>query len=97
MAVSGIAVAILLGLAVLSAWVGCWGFLRFSTALDRLHCASFVNAAAGFSVAVAVVVQDGASDRTLKTFAILATLLFGGAALNHAVGRAIVLRDGAGP
>lgn len=96
MAVREIAVTILLGLAVLSAWVGCWGFLRFSTALDRLHCASFVNAVTGFSVAVAVVVQDGASDRSLKMLAILAILLLGGAALSHAAGRAVVLRDGAG-
>jgi multicomponent Na+:H+ antiporter subunit G len=94
--VSEIIIAILLGLAVLSAWIGCWGFVRMSTALDRLHCAAFVNAAAGLSLTAAVVVQDGARDRTLKMCFVLVILLLGGAALSHAAGRALVLRDGAG-
>ncbi len=90
------AVAILLGLTILSAWLGSFGFLRFESALDRLHCASFVNAAGGLTVTIAAIVQDGMSDRALKTMALFVILLLGGAALTHAAGRALVLRDGTG-
>ena len=79
---------------MLAVWLGCFGFFRFRTALDRLHCAGFVNAAAGFAVTVAVFLQDGATDRSLKTAAVLVILLVGGAALVHATGRAIRLRQG---
>ncbi len=91
-----VAIGILLGLSVLSAWLASVGFLRFDSALDRLHCASFVNAAGGLTVTIAVIVHDGMSDRSLKTIAVFAILLLGGAALTHAAGRALVLRDGAG-
>lgn len=91
-----LAVEILLGLAVLAAWLGCFGFLRLKSALARLHCAAFVYVAAGFAVTLAVLVQDGATDRSLKMIAALSILLLGGAATSHAIGRALVLRDGAG-
>ncbi|HTT81007.1 MAG TPA: monovalent cation/H(+) antiporter subunit G [Stellaceae bacterium] len=94
--VAGIAVSVLLGLAVLSAWLACFALLRFRAALDRLHCSAFVNAAGGGFVAAAVLVQDRATDRSLKVLAILAILVLGSAALSHAVGRAILLRDGTG-
>lgn len=91
-----VAVEVLLGLAVFSAWLGCYGFLRFKTALDRLHCATFVAVAAGFAVTLAVLLQDGLTDRLLKMIAIWLILLLSGAATSHALGRALVLRDGAG-
>ncbi|HEY3912048.1 MAG TPA: monovalent cation/H(+) antiporter subunit G [Stellaceae bacterium] len=91
-----LAVEMLLGAAVLSAWLGCYGFVRFKTALDRLHCAAFVNVAAGFAITLAVLVQDGATDRLLKMIAVWAVLPLAGAATSHAIGRALVLRDGAG-
>lgn len=91
-----LAVEILLGAAVLSAWLGCFGFVRTKTALARLHCAAFVYVAAGFAITLAVLVQDGATDRLLKMIAIWAILLLGGAATSHAIGRALMLRDGAG-
>ncbi len=91
-----LAVEILLGAAVLSAWLGCFGFVRMKTALARLHCAAFVYVAAGFAITLAVLVQDGATDRLLKMIAIWAILLLGGAATSHAIGRALILRDGAG-
>ncbi len=83
-----------LGIAVLSVWLGCLGFVRLKTALDRLHCATFVNVAAGASVAIAVVVQDGATSRSWKTAALIALTLLIGAATSHAVGRALFLRHG---
>ncbi len=87
---------VLLAAAVLSGWLGCFGLLRLRTALDRLHCAMFVNAASGFAVTLAVLLQDGLTDRFLKMLAILLILLLSGAATSHAVGRALALRDGVG-
>jgi len=90
-----VAIDILLGFAVLCVWLGAIGFLRFAAPLDRLHCAAFVNIAAGAAVTAAVWLQDGPSDRALKTLLVLAAVLVCGAATVHAVGRALVLRTNA--
>jgi monovalent cation/proton antiporter MnhG/PhaG subunit len=84
----------LLALSVLSAWLGALGFVRLRKALDRLHCVTFVNVAAGVSLALAVVVQDGATSRSWKTAALVLLTILAGAAAGHALGRAIYLRDG---
>lgn len=89
-----IAVAVLLGLAVLAIWLACVGFLRLGAALDRLHCVAFVNTAAGSAVTVAVIIQDGLTDRAFKTLILWAVMVLGGAALSHAAGRALVQRGG---
>lgn len=89
-----VVVDVLLALAVASAWLGCLGFLRLKTALDRLHCASFVNVAAGTCLTLAVVVQDGLTSRSWKSVALLVAVMLVGSATSHAVGRAIYLRDG---
>jgi monovalent cation/proton antiporter MnhG/PhaG subunit len=93
--VRSVAVETLLGLAVLSAWLGIFGFARLKTALDRLHCATFVSVAGGFALTLAVLLQDGATDRLAKMLAVWTILLLNGAATSHALGRALVLR-GAG-
>lgn len=89
-----VAVGCLLAVAVLSVWFGCCGFLRFKTALERLHCAAFVNVVAGAAVTVAVLLQDGLTPRSLKMLAILAVQLAVGAATMHAIGRAVMIRGG---
>lgn len=89
-----VAVDGLLALAVLSAWLGCVGFLRLASALDRLHCAAFVTAAAAPCITLAALLQDGLSGRAGKTVALLVIMLVGGAATTHAVGRALLLRGG---
>ncbi len=71
---------------------GCGRFLRLKAPLDRLHCVSFVNAAAGGAIAVVAFVADGASDRALKILVLTAVILLVGAALAHATGRALVQR-----
>lgn len=86
------AIDVCLGLAVLSAWIACWGFLRCGTALARLHWVAYVNAVTGGAMTIAVWLQDGASDRALKTLAIYAALIVAGSATTHAAGRAIFLR-----
>ena len=86
-------VDMLLGVAVLSAWLASLAFLRLRTALDRLHCASFVNIATGIAVTLAVFVEDGLSSRASKTLALLAILIISGAATIHAAGRTLLVRD----
>ena len=84
----------LLALAVLSVWLGALGFARLRTALDRLHCATFVNVAAGSCLTFAAVLQDGLTSRSWKMAALLALILLTGSVTTHAVGRALHLRDG---
>ncbi len=85
----------LLALAVLSAWLGCAGFLRMRNALDRMHCVSFVYATAGSALTVAAFVSDGLSDRALKVLLLTVVGLLTGAAMSHATGRALLLRGSA--
>ncbi len=85
-----------LALAVLAAWIGCFGALRLRSALDRLHAVAFTNAAAGVLVAVAAFLADGISTRSVKLACLVAFVLVTGSAISHAVGRALALRDGPG-
>jgi multicomponent Na+:H+ antiporter subunit G len=90
--VSRIATDILLAILVLAAWLGCAGFARLRTPLDRLHCAAFVNAVSGTALTIAAFVADGVSDRALKVLLITGLSLLAGAAMSHATGRALLLR-----
>jgi multisubunit Na+/H+ antiporter MnhG subunit len=73
-------------------WLGCLGFARLRDPLDRLHCAAFVNVAAGAVLVAAVFLADGPSTRAWKTLlTVLASVGFG-AALSHAAGRALLYR-----
>ncbi len=83
----------LLALALIDVWLGCLGFARLRSALDRLHCATFVNAGAGLAIVVAAFVADGFSDRALKILMLATIQLIVGAALGHATGRAVFLRE----
>lgn len=89
-----IAVDLCLALAVLSAWIGCFGALRLRSALDRLHAVAFVNASAAVLVGVAAFLADGISTRSVKLAGLVIFMLVTGAAVSHAVGRALSLRDG---
>ncbi len=83
---------VLLGVLVAVTWLGCLGFARLRTPLDRLHCASFVNAAGGMLLAAIAFAADGASDRAFKILLMVAVTLLAGAALSHALGRALLYR-----
>ncbi len=85
----------LLGIAVLAAWLGCAGFLRLRTALDRMHCVAFVYATAGSALTAAAFVSDGPSDRALKMLLLTVVGLLAGAAMSHATGRALLLHGSA--
>lgn len=91
---TGLLVDACLALSVLSAWLGCLGALRLSSALDRLHAVAFVNVAAGVPLAIAGLLADGLSPRSVKLAALVVLVLATGAAGTHAAGRALLLRDG---
>jgi hypothetical protein len=60
--------------------------------LAKLHWVAFANGVTGGGVTLSVWLQDGFSDRALKTVAIYALLIVAGSATTHAAGRAIFLR-----
>ncbi len=82
----------LLMLLVALVWLGCLGFVRLRSPLDRLHCASFVNVAAGLVLVVLGFTADGASVRACKIVLIALVTVVVGAALSHVVARALVYR-----
>ena len=87
---------VLLGMAVIAAWIGALGFARLTSALDRLHCAAFITVGCGLPIVVAAFVADGPSTRAFKMLLLLVVALVAGAAVNQAVARAIFTRDEAG-
>ena len=90
----GAAVDCCLVLAVAAAWLGALGFLRLRSALDRLHCTTFVLASSGPLLTLAAFLHEGLTPRSLKLAVLVVALLVTGAATTHAVGRALLLRDG---
>jgi multicomponent Na+:H+ antiporter subunit G len=82
----------LLAVMVLAAWLGCAGFARLRTPFDRIHCVAFVNATSGTALVLAAFLSDGASDRAWKILLVVGVNLLAGAAMSHAVGRALLLR-----
>ena len=90
---TGTVIAALLALLVVAVWLGCVGFARLRTPLDRMHCVAFVNATAGLALTIAAFVSDGLSDRALKILLISVTSLLAGSAMSHATGRAILRRS----
>ena len=93
---SGIAVDVLLALAVATSWLGAAAFLRLATPYDRLHAAAYVSVSAGFFVTLAVIASHPLSALALKAAIIYAALLVTGAILTHSIGRAMRLRDESG-
>jgi multisubunit Na+/H+ antiporter MnhG subunit len=86
-------IAVLLAVVVGATWLGCFGFARLRTPLDRLHCVAFVNFTAGTALTIAAFVADGPSTRAFKILLMTLLSLAGGAALSHATGRALWMRD----
>lgn len=82
----------LLAVAVLAVWLGCFGFVRLHGALDQLHCATFVAVAAGPAVLLAVFATEGGAA-SVKVLFLLGCSLVSGAALSHAIARALTWRE----
>lgn len=90
---TGAVVAILLGLAVLCSWIAVLGALRLPGALDRLHAVTFVYFVSLGLVVAAGFVQEGVTERTLKLLFLFVAMIFAGAAVTHALARAIATRE----
>ena len=84
---------ILLAICVAAVWLGCLGFVRLNSNLDRIHCIAFVNASAGLSLTAATFISDGPSVRAIKVLLITVVSLMVGAAASHAMGAALLDRD----
>ncbi|UMY17360.1 monovalent cation/H(+) antiporter subunit G [Methylobacterium organophilum] len=80
--------------AVLSLWLGALAALRLRSGLDILHAVSFSNAVAGACISLAAFCADGPSPRSFKVLAMMLLLVLAGAALSHATGRALLIREG---
>ena len=91
-----VVVAALLAIAVASAWIGALGFARLSSALDRLHCVTFVYVGCWLPVVIAAFVADGPSSRAFKILLLFVVSFVAGAAVNQAVARCIFTRDETG-
>lgn len=91
-----VSVDVLLGLAIIAAWIAAVAFMRLKWSLDRLHVVAFVTIGCGLPIVLAGFVADGASTRAFKLLFLWGVALIGGAALNQAVGRAIFNRSEAG-
>lgn len=82
-------------IALAAAWLGVVGFARLKTPLDRVHCVSFVNVAAGAMLCGAALCVDGVSDRALKIVMIFVVNIASGAVVSHLTGRAAMQREAA--
>ena len=91
-----VVVDLLIAIVVASAWIGAIGFARLGSALDRLHCVTFVYVGCGLPLAALAFVADGPSSRAFKILLLVAVSLVAGASVNQAVARAVFVRDEAG-
>lgn len=82
----------LLALTVALCWLAAAGFARLVSPLDRLHCVTFVAVAGGSTLLVAAFLADGVSARAVKLLLLVALMLWAGAGLTHAMGRALHFR-----
>lgn len=83
-----IAVEVLLSIGVLVAMICCLGLAIMPDFYERLHFMSSVSTITVVCVLVAVVIQEGWGQATLKTIVIVLVLLFMNATLTHATARA---------
>ncbi len=87
-----IAVEVLLAVAVISAWICCLGMVIISDFYERLHYMASVSTVSMFAVLVAVVIQEGWGQATIKTILIAIVIFVMNAVLTHATARAARVR-----
>ncbi len=89
-----VVVAVLLGLAVLTAWLATAALFLLGDKFDRLHAIGFVTVVPGLFVTLAVVVQDPLSALAPKQVALFLAAVVIGGVLTHSLARAFRIRDG---
>ena len=89
------AIHVLLWAAVIFCWIGAIGLVAARSALDKLHFTSFVGSLGIPAGCIAVMIQHGASDVTVKALLIAVFSILTNAVLTHATARAVrVAQDG---
>ncbi len=87
-----IAVEVLLAIAVVTALLCCLGLLVMPDFYERLHYMASVTTVSAFAVLIAVVIQEGWGQATIKTILVCLVLLLINAILTHATARAARVR-----
>ena len=85
--------AVLLALAFAVEAVCCLGLLAMRNPFDRLHAVSPANILPPLFVLMAVFVESGFSQATVKAGLIAVALVFTSAIVTHAIARAARLRE----
>lgn len=85
--------AVLLGLVVLSCWIGVIGMWRMREPMQALHYLSVPACLGSFLLAIAVFVQTGSSQASWKTVLICLVLLAINSVVAHATARAFRTRE----
>jgi monovalent cation/proton antiporter MnhG/PhaG subunit len=88
-----IAVDVLLGLTVLSCWIGCLGMVRMRDPFEALHYLSWPALAGMGFLAAAVWIETGWTQATWKSLIVLAILMAANAVGTHAAARAFRVRE----
>lgn len=88
-----VAEAILLGLVVLSCWIGCAGIVRMREPMQSLHYLSLPACVGSVALVGAVFLQTGSSQASWKTVLICFVLLAINSVVTHATARAFRTRD----
>jgi monovalent cation/proton antiporter MnhG/PhaG subunit len=92
MSVATVVVEIFLAIAVLSAWMCCFGIVVVPNFYERLHYLATVTTISAFSVFLAVVIEEGWGQATVKTVLTCLLLLLINAVVTHATARAARVR-----
>ena len=84
---------LLLVAAVIVAMVSSVGVLKAHTAYDRLHYVGAASVLCPILVALAVIVNDGLSQSSIKAVLVMVTLMATSPVLTHATARAALVRE----
>ena len=90
---ASITIGILLAIGVLTAVVCCLGVATVKNTYDRLHFMAPVSTVSITAILIAVVVQEGWGQATIKTVLILLALAITNSVLAHATARAARVRE----
>ena len=93
MSAAEMVVLVLLALAFVVEALCCAGLFAMRNPFDRLHAVAPANILPPLLVAIAVLVQTGFSQATIKAILIAAAVILTSAIVTHAIARAARLRE----
>ena len=85
-------VKVLLGIAVLTAWLAAAGLVVSRDPLARLHSAGYLAITTTFFVTLAILASEPLSQYAFKAILVSLVLAIPGAVTTHALGRAVHMR-----